>query len=420
MREVMGAPSPPTELLACRPCDRRHPTEAHPAPGGADREKVPTVNRTWDALFDTLLGEQAELAERVRGAIQAVLPAYRDLPRQELDGEVEFEVARVLQSARTGCTAVSEDEVAELAAIGEARAQQGVPVDEMLRAWRIGVEVVIGYAREIGQRLGIADGHVLEFVQSTLAWSDVAMVATAQAHRRAELTLAFTEEQRRVAFVRGTLLGTMSAPELGVQAEAYGLDPAREYVAVRAQLHEGVSQHKVERVLGFHDGVPHRRGLSALVDGCLAGFTTDPPPRNVEAVAGFGPPRPLDRLAESDRLAARALMTAQAYGLKGAHDIPSFGLRAAVATDADVGEPLQRRYLKPLAECGSPRELMATLRAYLACGMHVERTATRLFVHQNTVRYRLARFEELTGTSLRETDVLFEVWWALELSTMRL
>ena len=52
--------------------------------------------------------------------------------------------------------------------------------------------------------------------------------------------------------------------------------------------------------------------------------------------------------------------------------------------------------------------------------MHVERTAERLFVHQNTVRYRLARFEELTGASLRDPKVAFEVWWALERAAMRL
>ena len=98
--------------------------------------------------------------------------------------------------------------------------------------------------------------------------------------------------------------------------------------------------------------------------------------------------------------------------------MPSLGLRAAVAADGDVGEALCARYLEPLAGGSSASELMATLRAYLACGMHVESTAERLFVHQNTVRYRLARFEELTGASLREPQVAFEVWWALERSAM--
>ena len=33
--------------------------------------------------------------------------------------------------------------------------------------------------------------------------------------------------------------------------------------------------------------------------------------------------------------------------------------------------------------------------------MHVERAAEQLFVHPNTLRYRIGRFEELTGANLR-------------------
>jgi hypothetical protein len=261
---------------------------------------------------------------------------------------------------------------------------------------------------------------VLEFVQAVLAWSDAAMVTTAGAHRRAGLASAIAEEERRATFVRGTLLGTVPAAELRFQAEAYGLDPSAEYVAVRARLDDDVSRHKLEQALGFRDAPPSRRGLCAVVDGYLAGFLSEPPPRNIDAVVGFGPPEPLKYLGESYRLAVRALITVQACSMQGAHDLGSLGLRAAVAMDTDVGELLRRRYLEPLTAGGSGCELIATLRAYLVCGMHVERTATRLFVHQNTVRYRLARFEELTGARLREPEVLVEVWWALELSGMRL
>jgi hypothetical protein len=215
------------------------------------------------------------------------------------------------------------------------------------------------------------------------------------------------------------VFGAVPAAELRIQAEAYGLDPTREYLAFRARVGDGLSQHKLERSLGLHNAQPPT-GLSALVDGCVAGFLSEPPPRNTEAAVGVGPPRRLEHLTESYRSAARALATIQACDLKGAYDIPSLGLRAAVAMDTDVGEALRARYLEPLNEGGSACELIATLRAYLACGMHVERTATQLFVHQNTVRYRLARFEQLTGASLRETQVLFEVWWAVELAAMRL
>lgn len=50
--------------------------------------------------------------------------------------------------------------------------------------------------------------------------------------------------------------------------------------------------------------------------------------------------------------------------------------------------------------------------------MHFDRAASRLFVHQNTLRYRIGRFESLTGVSLRDPKVAFEVWWALERSAL--
>jgi PucR-like helix-turn-helix protein/diguanylate cyclase with GGDEF domain len=381
---------------------------------------APHRTRAWDVLFDALLGARLELTECVRVAIQARVPAYRDIPRETLDDEIALEIERVLRSARAGTTAITDDEFAELANVGTARAQQGVPVDEMLHAWRIGVEVFVTHARAEGRRLGVDDALVLELVSSTLAASDLAMVTTADAHRKAGRTLVLAEGQRCEAFVRGTLFGTVPIAELRIQAEAYGLDPTVDYVATRARLESDAARHTLETALGFHSGSLYRRGLCAHIDGHLVGFLSEPPSRDVDAVVGLGPPRPLERQSESYQLAARALMTVQACRLKGAYDIPALGLRAAVAVDADVGESLRKRYLEPLAEGGSVRELMTTLRTYLACDMHVERTATRLFVHQNTVRYRLARFEELTGASLREAEVLFEVWWALQLSVMSL
>jgi putative transposase len=44
---------------------------------------------------------------------------------------------------------------------------------------------------------------------------------------------------------------------------------------------------------------------------------------------------------------------------------------------------------------------------------NVARAAEALVVHQNTLRYRLARFAEITGANLDSTDTLLEVTWAL-------
>lgn len=374
---------------------------------------------TWDALFDALVADNEAISSRIREQLQEQMPAYRGVPAELLDPDIRLEVERVLRSARSGQAAVSESEVAELAQVGETRAQQGVPVDDMLRAWRIGIQVVIAEARERGATLGIDDADVLEFVQSVLVWADVAMVTVAAAHRRAELELARQDQEHRATLVRDVLFGTTAPAEVRIQAGAYGVDTGREYVAVRARPAAGGSHRELERALGFHEAVQHRRGLSALVDGDLAGFLREPPAGEPPGVVGVGPPRPLDRLADSFRLATRALVTADSFGLSGIHDIETLGLRSAVAADGDVGDALRRRYLDPLESAGSEAEILATLRTYFECGMHVESSAERLFVHPNTLRYRIGRFEELTGASLRDPTVAFEVWWALERAAMR-
>jgi len=66
-----------------------------------------------------------------------------------------------------------------------------------------------------------------------------------------------------------------------------------------------------------------------------------------------------------------------------------------------AGDPLARQtlidtYYLPLAK--SSPELLGTLRAYLECGRSLETTAKSLFVHANTVRYRLKRiYEEISA-----------------------
>lgn len=373
-----------------------------------------------DGLIGVLPGEQSELGEHISAAVRRNVAVYRLIPIESLDFEVGVIVRQVLATAGARREVLSDGEQADVAKVGEQRASQSIPVDDVLRAWRIAVEAAIDYVCEVARLKDAGESQLLEFVRHVLRWSDLALVAMTRVYRRAELAVEDAADERHAEFVRGTLLGTVPSAELRMKAEVYGLDPGGDYVAMRARLDRDMSQRQLEKAVGFHDPQRGPRGLCAFVDGEIIGFMTEAPPGDLDGIIGFGPPRPLERLSESYRLAARALVTAQACGLQGAYDIASLGLRPAVAMDADVGEALRRRYLQPLAAANSAAELMATLRSYLACGMHVERTATRLFVHQNTVRYRIARFEELTGASLGDIEVLLEVWWALELSAMRL
>ncbi len=80
-------------------------------------------------------------------------------------------------------------------------------------------------------------------------------------------------------------------------------------------------------------------------------------------------------------------------------------------------EAFARSVLRPLVEHDERTRggLVDTLRAYLAEGHVQRRTAERLFVHVNTVVYRLHRIEELLGRDLEDPDTVFELSLALRI-----
>ena len=73
---------------------------------------------------------------------------------------------------------------------------------------------------------------------------------------------------------------------------------------------------------------------------------------------------------------------------------------------ASVPPPVLRsfteRLLGPLADYDARHnaELLPTLRAFLACDGSWSACASRMYVHVNTVRYRIGRIEALTGRDL--------------------
>jgi DNA-binding PucR family transcriptional regulator len=86
-----------------------------------------------------------------------------------------------------------------------------------------------------------------------------------------------------------------------------------------------------------------------------------------------------------------------------------------------AGDPLAKQTLlqvlyHPIADTST--ELLNTLKTYLECGRSLEATSKVLFVHANTVRYRLRRIQEILGADATDPRVAFVLQVALSLGAI--
>lgn len=65
-------------------------------------------------------------------------------------------------------------------------------------------------------------------------------------------------------------------------------------------------------------------------------------------------------------------------------------------------EKLFKEYIGRLLEEDDGKELVVTLKSYLNCNLSVSSTAKKMFLHNNTIRYRISKIEDLLSVDLKD------------------
>jgi hypothetical protein len=303
-------------------------------------------------------------------------------------------------------------------ATGHRRAEQGMPLESVLHAYRLGHRIIwdslVAQARD--GDLGVA---LLEAASWVWELVDTYSSEVARAYRETEQRLLRRDDRRRVALVDALLDGrghdhplladaaaVLDLPEDGryvvvVLAGTDGGRPAADALAVRglrsawrdrADTEVGLvalgraSASDLLRVLGQVEGL--RGGASPVVEGLAA---VDGAHRLAQVALRAQPP---------------------GAGVSGLDErLPG----ALVVSAPELAARLVDQSLGPvLALDHDERDvLLQTLAAWLGTGGSAGRTAARLYCHRNTVLNRLRRVEALTGRSTERVDDL--VAWSLAL-----
>lgn len=344
------------------------------------------------------------------------------------------------------------DEVTSLA--------RSLPVEDIISAYRIGTDIVWRrFGEEMTARGGTAE-DLLPIAETLRAWVDANTLRIVRSCRVGLQGDDPTAERRHAAMVRALLLGearwdkSLGAWDAGRTGDGPADGHRPDGHADDAETVDGSYEHSALRLPfrarlpevsppGEPDGAPaavghagpgdrafHRtvallrpwlaldeagRPLVTTVDGDVAGLLVGRPAGLCRSlILGLGAPASASGVATEFARATQALRAAAGFGLVGAYTREELGLRATVVALPAVGEQLVRLRLAPLGERGEDgAQLAEAAAAYLRQGLRLEAAARTLYVHPNTLRNRLRRFEEITGTNLRDPADLAEVWWAL-------
>jgi PucR C-terminal helix-turn-helix domain/GGDEF-like domain len=162
------------------------------------------------------------------------------------------------------------------------------------------------------------------------------------------------------------------------------------------QVHTRARRHGLDAMAGVHAG-----RLVVLVGGAVDAVTVA-----TQLVDVFGPGSVVAGPPVTDLTEAPAATRAALSGLRAVTAWPSAPRpvsseallpERALAGDDEARSQLVEEVYRPLAEAG--KVLLDTVSVFLDSGGALETTARALFVHANTVRYRLRRATELTGAA---------------------
>ncbi|MEU3686628.1 helix-turn-helix domain-containing protein [Streptomyces sp. NPDC030592] len=368
----------------------------------------------------TLLDDLPDLTDRLVALLQEQEPAYRAAVTK--DAAATWQEAH--RSLRHSVASLLDPRGARDAArrcswrIGAARAEQGLPLDALLHAFRLGGSLVWQRLVEETSRAAPEDVRLLVHVAADV-WNfvDEHCTLVADAYRQTEWQIGRRRENRARLLAAGLLDGTGRIADLPEAARALGLPEQGRYVVVavtggppaRPDAARAVAVPPGARV-HWHAGPEVDYGI--VLVGAVEGLTDPVPPASHAPVPGLriGVGSPVEGLAavgDARRLADTALDICPAAGgtVRLADQLPA----ALVVSSPELGRALAEKVLGPLLrlEPADREVLLDTLTTWLECDGSAQRAGERLYCHRNTVLNRLRRCEQLTGRSLaRPADVV--------------
>lgn len=360
------------------------------------------------ATLDHLREHLPRVADAAVSAIIAEVPAYTGALSGPMGGKIRNAVQLALGgfislATRTDENAVRRPTAAALEGsyqLGRGEARSGRPMEALLAAYRVGARVSW---REMSRDL-VADGVgadvLATFAELVFAYIDQLSASSVAGHTDERESTGRVRQQQLESLARGLVLGEPPEVLARLAEEAEWVPPER-LVAVL------VPEDRVRRLIPHVD--PRVLVVAAPDDPGRSLLLVPDAPRAVLArqvgggAAVLGPARAWAEVRASVRRARRAALLEEDAGVV---DTETVLVPLVLHADDEALQDLRDQVLAPLQDLpdSSRAKLVETLRAWLLHRGRRDAVAEALFVHPQTVRYRVGQLREHFGERLEEPE----------------
>lgn len=363
----------------------------------------------------TLVAALAQDEGIIAPTIQRVLdevPAYAVASHEDLVGSVKRNVTLAVKALRSG-EVPRLDEIWQAEKATLERLRSGIPIEDIMSGFRISIATIQGRLVELAEDHPVAGEDLVAMTRLLWKLSDAFSARAAAAYRLHGMKFALAEQRRRDEWLLSLLVGELGSAALEHGFTTYRLERGREYHPFCAVAVGGASLDDAHILLDKQfegaDG-----WMATFFTSRLVGILPHVPAPLAGYLIAVGPPSLPEGLADRYRIANDVLDAASIHFDEGIHTLETLGWRIGVPQTQEFTALVRDRYITRLKDAGAfGDEVIAAVRALLDHERNIRHAAAAMHVHVNTLRYRLSRFEEVTGRSLSDTDTLIELSWAL-------
>ncbi|WP_067439867.1 PucR family transcriptional regulator [Nocardioides jensenii] len=383
--------------------------------------------RLPDDVIVAMRGELAGCAERVVAAVIHEVPSYSEPFRGRMGRNIESAVTIALsgfldmtaEPAGAGLSNRVESVFEAAYALGRGEARSGRSMDALAAAYRVGARTAWHDLSTSAVEAGLPAAELARFAELVFDYIDQLSAVSVSGHAD-ELATSGRVRERHLERLADGIVAGLDPDALHLLAERADWTPPTTLTAVIAPESAlgTLRPHLDARALVGGTEVEGLPDLPDMTVVLVADLSAGARGRFVQLigdrVAAVGPARTwLD--GRASYLRAVRTLTLGLGGEDSSVDTDDHLVALVLTADESSYADLRERVLAPMADLrpSTVDKLTETLRAWLLHQGRRDDIAAALFVHPQTVRYRVGRLRELYGERLADPEFVLQATIAL-------